>query len=161
MLELLSRLEETAFASIARESLYGFQILVAIHIIGIVFSVGTLLWVDLRMIGVCLTRHRLTAVHRSLSKWFTWGFAAMFVTGTMLFAGFATSAYENAFFRTKIAIILLAGANAAAFHVLLRRLPRQSDSGPPAGAIRVAGLLSIAFWLSVILCGRMMSYTLF
>ena len=161
MPEWLGRLEETSIASIARESLYGFQILVAVHILGIAFSVGALLWVDLRMLGLCLNDRRLTSVYRSLSGWFIGGFVAMLVSGMMLFAGFATLAYDNTYFRVKIAVIVLAGINAVAFHALLGRLPVEADAGTPTGRVRIAGLLSIVFWMTAIVCGRMMSYTLF
>jgi Family of unknown function (DUF6644) len=161
MLELLEQLEGTSLASIARESLYGFQILVGIHIVGLIFSVGVLLWVDLRMLGLCLSEQRLSAVYRALAKWFIAGFAVMILSGAMLFAGFATSAYENSFFRIKIAVITLAGINAAVFHGLVKRLPERADSGTPSRPVQLAGMLSIVFWGVVILCGRMMSYTLF
>ena len=161
MIELLEWLEGTAFASIARESLYGFQVLVALHLLGLIFSVGLLLWVDLRMLGFAIPQQPLTAVYRSLAKWFIAGFGLMFLTGAALFAGFATSAYGNTFFRIKLAIILLAGINAVVFHALLKRLPAEADSSRPPPSARLAGTLSIVFWLSVIFCGRMMSYTLF
>ena len=68
MLELLEWLEGSGFGRIARESLYGFQILVAIHILGLIVSLGTLLWVDLRMLGLALAQQPLPAVYRSLSR---------------------------------------------------------------------------------------------
>jgi hypothetical protein len=161
MLEWLEWLEGTGFAAIARESLYGFQILVAIHLLGLIFSVGTLLWVDLRMLGVDWSGQPVAVVYRSLSRWFLAGFAIMLLSGSALFAGFATSAYENTYFRIKLAVMLLAGLNAAAFHVLLNARPAAGGSGAPAGAVRLAGALSILSWSVVILCGRLMSYTLF
>ena len=161
MLEILEWLEGTTLAAIARESLYGFQVLVGIHILGLIFSGGVLLWLDLRMIGVCLKGYPLSEVYRALSKWFIVGFSAMFLSGITLFSGFATSAYENVFFRIKILVIILAGINAVTFHVLVRRIPAHADSADPGASVRVAGVLSIVFWAAVILCGRMMSYTLF
>jgi hypothetical protein len=161
MLEMLEWLEGTALGAIARESLYGFQMLVAIHILGLIFSVGTLLWADLRMMGVCLNGYRLSEVYRTLSKWFIVGFGVMFLSGITLFAGFATSAYENVYFRVKVFVLILAGINAIVFHSLLSRTPVDADSGSPAGSVRLAGMLSIAFWTVVILCGRLISYTLF
>jgi Family of unknown function (DUF6644) len=162
MHELLDWLENSALGSVARESLYGFQILVAIHILGLVFSVGMLLWVDLRMIGVCLSDYRLSTVYRTLSRWFGVGFSIMMVSGIALFAGFATSAFENLFFRVKIAAIALAGINAVAFHRLSRHISETADLATrPPRFVRWAGLTSILLWAAVILCGRMMSYTLF
>lgn len=161
MTDLLEWLEGTGVAGIARESLYGFQILVGIHILGLIFSIGMLLWVDLRMLGVVLGGESLSVVYRSLSKWFIAGFSIMILSGVALFAGFATSAYGNTYFRIKIATMAFAGVNAAVFHALLKRMPAQADSGVPTMTVRLAGLLSLVFWGVVILCGRMMSYTLF
>ena len=161
MLELLEWIEGTVLGGIARESLYGFQILVAIHLLGLIFSLGALLWIDLRMLGLCLMTQRLEDVYKELSRWFVAGFTVMFLSGIALFAGFATSAYGNVYFRIKVVVMILAGLNAIAFHLLLRRTPVATDSDAPAAAIRAAGLLSIAAWGIVAFCGRMMSYTLF
>ena len=161
MLEWLEWVEGTGIGRIARESLYGFQILVAIHILGLIFSVGTLLWVDLRMLGLCLQGRGLSEIHRALSRWFIAGFSIMFVSGVALFAGFATSAYGNVFFRVKVVAIILAGINAAVFHGLVQRMPLRADTDPPSWAVRLAGALSLGSWAVVIVCGRLISYTLF
>jgi hypothetical protein len=161
MLETLEWIEGTALAGIARDSLYGFQILVAIHILGLIFSVGTLLWVDLRMLGIVLRGQSLSLIYRSLARWFIVGFSAMFLSGAALFAGFATSAYGNVYFRVKIVAMLLAAINAIVFHTVLGRMPASADEGIPSGSVRMAGALSIVLWATVLVCGRMMSYTLF
>ena len=108
ILEICAWLETTALGAIARESLYGFQILVGTHILGLILSVGILLWADLRMIGIALTAGGLSDVYRNLSPWFLVGFGLMFLSGGALFAGFATSAYENTYFRIKMAALVLA-----------------------------------------------------
>lgn len=162
LLELCEWLEGTGFGAIARESLYGFQILVGIHILGIALSVGTLLWMDLRMLGLCLTSTRLSVVYRSLAPWFSVGFAIMVVSGAALFAGFASSAYGNTFFRIKLVAMGLAAANALIYHVVTRRMPGAADAAPsPPAVVRLGGIASIALWSVVILAGRMISYTLF
>ena len=162
ILEICQWLETTSLGAIARESFYGFQILVGVHILGLVLSVGMLLWVDLRMIGLTLTGERLTEVYRSLSPWFLVGFGVMFLSGSAIFAGFATSAYENTAFRVKLVALVLAGINAVVFHVMAKEMSSDSDASrvPPA-MVRVAGFASIVLWGTVILSGRMMSYTMF
>ena len=162
ILEICAWIESTALAALVRESAYGFPILVGIHIIGIIFSVGTLLWVDLRLLGWGLRKIPVSEVYRSLSPWFVSGFAVMFVSGATLFAGFATSAYENAYFRIKMAALLLAAANALVFHILTQRAATAWDAIPrPPAAVRFAGSVSLALWAAVILAGRMISYTMF
>ena len=162
LLEICEWLETTALGSIAPATLYGFQVLVGIHILGLMLSVGMLLWVDLRMIGISLVAGRLSEVYRSLLPWFLFGFITMFLSGFTLFAGFATSAYENTYFRIKMIAVVLAGANAMVFHVMAKRMSSEWDAEHrPPTLVRFAGLGSIILWGTVILSGRMMSYTMF
>ena len=159
LLEICEWLEQTSLARLIQESLYGFPLVVAVHLLGLTFSVGTLLWVDLRMLGLVFVETPVSQVYRSLAPWFLFGFALMLASGTTLFVSFASAAYENGYFRFKMVAMVLAGVNALAFHFLV---PRDSDplSTPPF-AVRVAGLTSILLWASVVLAGRMMSYTMF
>ena len=45
-------LETTAAAVMVRESLWGFPILVAIHLFGLILSAGIVIWFDLRLLGI-------------------------------------------------------------------------------------------------------------
>ena len=162
LLEVCEWLETTGLAVAIQESLYGFAIVVAVHILGIAASVGTLLWVDLRLLGVALMHRPLNEVYRSLAPWFAAGFGVMLLSGGALFAAFATAAYGNPFFRIKLLLLLLAGVNALMFHRFAAPSPeRPDDAGTSSAAARLAGLLSLSIWLGVIVMGRMMSYTMF
>ncbi len=162
MLDFATWLESTAPALFVRESLNGFQILVGIHLMGLIFSVGTLLWLDLRLAGLALRGTSIAMLNRQLMPWFATGFIVMIASGLVLFAGFATSAYANPFFLIKLAAILFAGINAWLFHRMLGRDVRTWDRDPvPPAPVRAAGIVSLALWTTVILCGRMMSYTMF
>jgi hypothetical protein len=155
-------LENTQVALLVRESAYGFPIVVAIHILGLIVSVGLVIWFDLRLLGISMRRCRLSDVWRRLMPWALSGFVVMFASGGLLFAAFATSAYGNMAFRIKSAAIILAGVNALVYHFVTERGIAEWDIGvrPPRSA-QVAGLLSIVLWTTVILSGRMMSYTMF
>jgi hypothetical protein len=160
--DIFGWLESTPLATMIQESAYGFPIVVAVHLLGLTLSVGTLLWVDLRLLGVALRHLRVSEVYRNLAPWFFAGFATMLVTGATLFTAFASLAYGNVFFRVKMAAIVLAGANAAVLHFVTQRTSAEWDNAarPPIGA-RAAGFVSIALWVAVMLAGRMMSYTMF
>jgi hypothetical protein len=162
ILEITEWLESTAPAMLARDSLYGFQILVGIHLLGIILSVGTLMWLDLRLMGLVMRSSRVSDLNRSLVPWFLTGFVFMFASGIMLFTGYAGAAYGNLFFRIKMLIIVLAGANALVFHFTTgRTMPAWDNAAQPPPAVRFAGLSSLVFWTIVVLAGRMMSYTMF
>jgi hypothetical protein len=162
LMQLAEWLESTPAGVMVRESAWGFPILVAIHLLGLSLSVGLLVWFDLRLLGVSMPRVRVSDVYRRLMPWTLAGFVVMFASGGLLLAGFATAAYGNTYFRLKVAAILLAGVNAAVYHLVTERRIAQWDAGiRPAGPARFAGLASIALWAIVILAGRMMSYTMF
>jgi hypothetical protein len=162
LLQICEWLEATSVAVLVRESLYGFQVLVAFHLLGLMLSVGILLWVDLRLMGVTMQRSRVSDVYRNLAPWFLSGFGVMLVSGAMLFAGFATSAYGNLYFRIKIVALLLAGVKAVIYHFAAQRASAGWDAAPrPPAPVRIAGLTSIVLWATVILAGRMISYTMF
>ena len=162
LLQMFEWLEATPLGLLVRESAWGFPILVALHIMGIMLSVGTLVWFDLRLLGVSMTGVKASLLYRRLMPWMFTGFAVMFITGFMLLAGFATNAYGNLYFRIKVIAMVLAALNALFYHRFTERRIAEwdDDPGPPASA-RMAGLVSISVWMTVILAGRMMSYTMF
>jgi hypothetical protein len=162
LLGICQWLEDTSVAVVVKESAYAFAIVVAVHLLGLVFSVGTLLWVDLRMLGFGVRGLRVSEIYRALAPWFLVGFCVMVVSGATLFTAFATSAYSNVYFRIKLLAMLLAAINALAFHFATQKTSmRWDDARRPPTAVRVTGLASIVLWTVVILAGRMMSYTMF
>ena len=84
ILSFCAWLEQSSVGVLVRESLWGFQIVVAIHIFGLILSVGTLVWFDLRLLGVSMRRVPVSEVYRQLAPWSAVGFVTMFVTGSML-----------------------------------------------------------------------------
>lgn len=162
MVDTLQALEATQVGTLVRESLYGFPILVGLHILGLTLSVGMLMWFDLRLLGVALTSAPVTRVYRRLIPWATVGFAVMVVTGALLFIGYAASAWVNPYFRVKLAGLALAGLNALVYHRSTERGVAAWDAVlfPPRAA-RLAGAVSLLAWAVVIVCGRMMAYTMY
>jgi hypothetical protein len=155
-------LEHTPVALMVRESAWGFQILAAIHIMGLGLSVGTFVWFDLRLLGIAMQRCRISVLYRALIPWAGAGFLVMFSTGLLLFAGSATAAYGNVYIRIKLVAIALAGSNALVYHLVTERSIAQWDaaSRPPLAA-RLAALASICLWATVVMAGRLVSYTLY
>jgi hypothetical protein len=155
-------LENTSLGVYVREAPYAFQVLAGVHILGLALSVGTFIWFDLRLLGVSMTGSRVSDLYRRLMPWATVGFVSMFTTGGILFIGYAPATYGSIYFRTKMIALALAGANALFYHAVTERRLAEWDRDPrPIRAARMAGLVSIALWTTVILCGRMMSYTIF
>ena len=162
LMNLFTWVEGSSLGVFVRESLWAFPALVAVHILGLAVSAGVVVWFDFRLLGVSMRAVPVSVVYRQLMRWAFGGFVVMFVTGALLLSGAATAAYGNAYFRVKMSALFLAGVNAIVYHMVTERGIRNwNDDARPPLAARMAGLISVVLWATVILAGRMMSYTLY
>ena len=157
--QLCQWLQDTPWGTGIRESTWVFPIIEGTHAIGIAFSVGILLIMDLRLAGVLLRREPVSQVSNQLMPWSLGGFVIMFITGILLFWSQAMKAYGSIFFRIKLVLLVLAAINALAFELTLRPniVAWDTDEKPPFRA-RLAGILGIVLWAGVIAAGRTMAY---
>jgi hypothetical protein len=162
VLEFCQWIEMTWVATQVRESIWGFSILATIHVLSVTFSVGTLIWFDLRLLGVSLQRQMISRIYRQLSPWMMGGFMVSVCSGVILFAGFATRSYSNTAFHIKLVALLLAGTNALVYHLMTERgIADWDNASTPPSPARAAGIISLVLWTTVIVAGRTMAYTLF
>ena len=154
-------LQNTDVATSISESAYLYPFIEGSHVLGLALSVGTIIWFDLRLMGVAVRGEPVSAVFAQLRPWILAGFAVMFVTGGLLFAARATEAFNSIYFRTKLALLVIGGINVAIFHVTIDRRRDEWDGAarPPIQA-RVAGLVSLILWFAIIAAGRVMAYNL-
>jgi hypothetical protein len=85
----------------------------------------------------------------------------MIVTGTLLFAARAADAFASTYFRIKVGLLVLGALNVLIFHRTIDRQRERWDTAatPPLRA-RIAGLISLILWFSIIAAGRIMAYNL-
>jgi hypothetical protein len=156
----LKSLEDTGFASGIRNSLYIFPLLESVHVMALSLVFGTIIVVDLRLLGVA-SRHRpFERMSSELLKWTWWGFALTALTGAIMFTTNARVYADNTAFRIKLVLLALAGLNMVAFHLTAGRTVRLWDrqsSAPPLG--RLAAVLSLILWIGVIVAGRVIGFT--
>ena len=86
------------------------------------------------------------------------GLGLVALSGALMFTAHATEWAENPAFRLKLLLIVAAGLNAWAFHRGPSARARWDRDLPARPRARVAAGLSIALWLSVITCGRLLAY---
>jgi hypothetical protein len=136
-----------------------YPIVESLHVIAIALVFGTILIVDLRLVGLASTSRPFTLVAHDLLK-LTWiGFALAVMTGVLLFLPNASNLYVNVQFQVKMVLLLLAGINMFIFEMITaRNVASWNVQLPPPTAARVAGTLSIALWLCVIVFGRLIGF---
>ena len=127
-----------------------------VHFIGLSLLLGVVLVVDLRMLGF-LNGIRFSTLHRLL-PWGMLGFAVNLATGMLFFVGAPPSFYvTNGLFFWKLALILVAGANALYFTVFEEPWILGADEAPPMAA-KVAAASGIFLWIGVLFCGQMLPF---
>jgi hypothetical protein len=160
LLRLAQILEGTAVGTAIRLGQWMYPLLIVTHVLALMMASGSILFWDLRLLGLGLKRTPVSVVARLL-PWTWGGFTVMFVTGFLLICSEATRLYSNTAFRVKVVCLILAGLNVLLFHTTVFRKVSDWDRAPvtPARA-RMAGAVSIILWLSILASGRMIGYTL-
>ena len=159
LLGLIHWLNETAFSQYLRESEVAFPLTEAIHLIGLGISVGVVLWVDLRLLGLGMKRARLTEVVARLEPWAIGGFVVMFVSGFLLFLGKPENYYSTTAFKVKMILLPFAGLNVLFFHKrILPGAARWDQAAVAPWQGRLVGIVSIALWIVIIVLGRLTAY---
>ncbi|MEX0965491.1 MAG: DUF6644 family protein [Pseudohongiellaceae bacterium] len=132
-----------------------FPFLESIHVISAAFVVGTILMVDLRLLGVSAAKYRISTLSRELLPW-TWGaFVVATITGLGMFITRAASHVVNPAFQWKMVLLVLAGVNMAYFHFrLYKNIAQWDESTATTMQLKVIGGLSLFLWSGVMLAGR-------
>jgi uncharacterized protein DUF6644 len=141
------------------ESEIVFPIVQVVHVLGLVLMVGTVVLVDLRLLGVLLPREPAQEICGPLLKLSWVGFAVLVVSGLLLFAAQAESMYGNTFFRLKFLLLAISGLNVATFHATTyRRVGEWGASGTTPRHAKVAAGVSLVLWTGVMSASHFIPY---
>jgi hypothetical protein len=157
----LQWLHDTGFSAFLRESIWAEPIVESIHVLTLTLFLGFTFLLDLRLLGVCLCRWRVSEVRGQFNSWAGTGFAVMTVTGLLLFIADPIAFYGDTFFRVKMLLLALAILNGVVFNRTVGRNVIAWDENPrtPGGA-KVAAILSLVLWVAIVAAGRAIAYTL-
>jgi len=180
---LLTWLYETAMASSIRENDWQFPMIESIHVLAVTVFLGSIIWVDLRILGVAYKDRSLRRFTKELLP-ITWVmFVVAVVSGFALFASNAVNYSHNIYFQLKILLLVLAGINMIVFQMWFSTRIEAYDPSHVArlnseqlaslGRIRQklheisffwsgkwSALLSILIWVTVIALGRWIGFSI-
>lgn len=153
---LAAALEASPLGAWARGSSLAYPVANLIHLLGLVMLIGGVGVLDLRLAGAF---HRLPVetLWRCLLPLGVAGLFLLVPAGFVMFAADASSLVVSAVFRWKVALIVLALANAGAYHLLWRRRLARWDVDPPLGG-RLMAAGSLTLWLLIAGLGRWIAY---
>ena len=155
---MFESLETSSLAIWVGESLWGYPMMLGMHVVGLAIVVGIFLMLDLRILGFNKGIAYVSFVSLFKLAWI--GLAINALSGFALFSSQATVFVENTPFLIKISCI----AAGVIFSILiLRQLDTQAtafDKGEtkPDGVLMALAALSVFCWISAIIAGRLIAY---
>ncbi len=154
MNDLLLTIEGSTLAQLMQQISWLFPAAEIFHFIGLCLLIGSLLIVDVRLLGFA-DEVAMEAVYKFLPI-AVLGFFINLLTGILFFLNDPFRYYPNIAFRIKLVLILLAGINALYFMLTAHKHPDLTSKGD--SKLKVVAALSLLLWFSVIVCGRMIPY---
>jgi hypothetical protein len=157
---MIDVIQASALAEWMRTSVKAMPIVNALHVLAATTVFGTILVVDLRLLGFPDTRRPFTRISAEMLR-LTWAaFALALLTGGLMFAANAQTYVGNTAFQLKMLALIGGGVNMAIFQrITFRGVGAWDRSARPPLAGRIAGAASILIWISVIFLARWIGFT--
>ena len=146
-------LEATSLATELRNSVWCYPLVNAGHIFGIALLVGSVVPLDLRILGVW-SAVPLTPLSLVLTRIASVGLFLAVLFGALLFITRPTEYVASNLFITKMAAVLTGTVNALTFPTT----EKAADDQRPPFRSRFGAVLSLAMWLTAVTLGRLVGY---
>lgn len=156
MAEWLQWIADSAIATSLRRSTVLYPLLSAAHITSLGVLIGTIMTLDLRMLGA-LRRSSLAELAQLMPKLAAAGLLSAVLTGALLFSVQPGHYATNTAFQIKLVLLALGLLNVFLVHRLEDwRLVTQGHS--PSVRVRLSASCSLLLWLAVIIAGRWVAF---
>lgn len=126
-----------------------------VHILGISCVMGSIVLIDLKVLGLALPSQSVPELVRRLMPWTWWALLFVMLSGLTLFVARPGRYLVNPLFGIKFALLIPAVVLAAVFQRLVHANPGEAKS---AGGLRAIALVSLLLWIGVVLAGRWIAY---
>ena len=158
-MNLLPFIEWTASSSLSHaisNSLWAFAVIESIHLVALSVIGGSVLIVDLRLLGFGLRTRPLEEVARDAQPWFIASWTVMIVTGLLLFTSEPQKLYYSTPFAIKMTCLMLA----TIFALTVRRKVTLAGEGRVSPIwMKLVALVSLALWFGVGAGGRWIGFS--
>ena len=150
LLPLFQWAAHTPALAVVRDSKWGFAVVEMVHLLALAALGGTVLVVDLAVLGIGFGRQTPGRVDRELAPIFVASLIAMVLSGTLLVGAEAMKCYYHPAFRLKMVLF----AAAVLFHFTIYR----NAVGSPSIWSKISAVASLTLWLAVGLAGRAIGF---
>jgi hypothetical protein len=157
--QTLATLQDLNLPTQIRESVWMFPTIETVHVFALVLVVGTIMTVDLRLLGLANRERAFSELAAEMLPWTWTAFAVAVIAGMLMFSSKAVTYYGNLPFRLKMICLLLAGINMLMFHWVGTRNLAAWDRGRTPRSAKFAGAASLTLWITIVGAGRWIGFT--
>jgi uncharacterized membrane protein len=143
-------LQDSSFIAAINGTSWTAAALEIVHYFSMFILVGSMVIVDLRVLGLVGRRQDATDLAGRLFPWIWISFALNFLSGFLMFAGSAISYYRNDVFYDKIVVIVLALVTNI---IVQQRVSRWNRLPAMPASAKVLAAVSIVLWIGAIVAG--------
>ena len=135
-------------------------IIQTVHILGIAVVMGSVVLLDLRILGLAVPSQKISEMSRRVMPWFWWALASNFVSGSFFLFGRPNRYFNNPIFGWKLSFLIPAILLTLFFHLMSKA---QTDywelNSKRLWTARAIALLSLGLWIMVAMAGRWIAYS--
>jgi len=148
-----------SFSELLLGSLNFWSLLEGTHLIVLMLFAGTIMVVDLRLLGVIFRKTKVSTISDAILPLTVYSFVFVVISGVGLLFAKPIFYYHTIWFLFKMAFLALALLNIVVFHgrVQATQDSWDADEVPPTPA-RASAAASLILWTLVIICGRFIPY---
>jgi hypothetical protein len=159
LLNLALWIQATAFFTYLRGSAYVYPCILSLHMVAIAFFGGMILMTDMRLLGLAMRNRPIADVVDQLRIPKRYGFLLAATCGVLMLGCKAEEYYYNAFFRAKLALLILVAVHALLFRGSVYNKTAEFDkAGRVPGIAKTAAALSLLLWIGIACMGRGIGY---
>lgn len=134
-------------------------IIQTVHILGIAVVMGSVVLLDLRILGLAVPSQRITEMTQRLMPWLWWALASNLVSGAFFLFGRPLRYFNNPIFGWKVSFLIPAILLSLLFYMLHRRQEGYWEaSAARLWSARAIALISLILWIMVAMAGRWIAY---
>ncbi len=138
------------------QSTWAFAVVESIHLLALSVLGGSVLIVDLRLLGFGIRTHTLQEIAREAQPWFLGSWTVMITTGLLLFWSEPQKLFYSTPFAVKMSCLLLG----TIFALTVRRKVTLAGEGQVSGIwLKLVALVSLALWFGVGAGGRWVGFS--
>jgi hypothetical protein len=159
LVELSLWITETRLSLMIQNNFWAIPIIQTVHILAIAATFGSVLMMNLRILGLAGSGRTMTQTVRRYLPWIWWGLLLLVITGILMIIGEPVRELINPIFWIKMVLVVSGVLLSLWFQrAVHRNMAEWEASSGGRRAIRAGAATLILLWCTIMVAGRWIAY---